>query len=98
MESTITFTKMDTVLISSSRRIWLKVEPIAENIYRMYCINGKNEPVRMPESMIVYCDHANRVLDKGEDESIFINSFENHTIYYQDTHVLDFSHKTFWRV
>ena len=44
------FVKMDTVLISSSRRIWLKAEQIAENIYRMYCINGKNEQVRIPES------------------------------------------------
>ena len=78
--------------------IYLKAEKVKDDEYILYATNLKYEKIMMSYNFVIYNDHKGRVVERGVSGCYELNNVDNYTIYYNDIHVMDFSHSRLWKV
>ena len=89
---------MNSYLISSYFKIWLFVEKIDDTNFRMLCVNQNKKQVRIPQNIKIYNDNQGRFMEEDMQQFFTLNNTDNHSIYFNDMHILDFSHSRLWEV
>jgi hypothetical protein len=87
---------MNSYLISSFHKIWLKVEKVNDTDYYLYFVNNQGEKVRAPNTLDIINDNKGTALEKYSNECYKLNNIHNHSIFYNNKHILDFSHNRLW--
>lgn len=91
--------QMNSCLINSFCRIWIKFEEINEHVSRIYFVNKDNKEVNAPYNIVIYSDMDHQAIGMTDNmKYYYVSNTGNYTIFIDDDHVMDFSHKSFWRV
>jgi hypothetical protein len=89
---------MNNYLISSFFKIWLLVEKVDDSSFRAIFVNKERQQVMVPEGIQIHNDHKQYFLEKNSQQCFTLSNTDNHTIYLNGDHILDFSHSRLWKV
>ena len=89
---------MNNYLISSFLRIWLTVEKIDETTFKAIFVNKDNEQVMIPQKFKIHNDNYSCFVEENPKQYFILNNTDNHSIYLNENHILDFSHGRLWKV
>jgi hypothetical protein len=90
--------QLNSCLINSFCRIWIKFEEINEHVSRIYFVNKDNKEVTVPGDIEIYNDIDRQLIDLTDNmKYYYVSNVGNYSIFVDNEHVLDFSHKSFWR-
>ena len=89
---------MNSYLISSFFKIWLLVEKVDDSYFKAIFVNKDCEIVMIPDGIQIHNDHKQCFLEKNSKQCFKLSTTDNHTIYLNKNHILDFSHSRLWEV
>ena len=90
---------MNSCLLHTFPRIWIKFELMNEHVSRIYFVNRENQEVAAPYYLHIHNDIDRQKISVTDNlKYYYVSNTGNYTIFIDDEHVLDFSHKSFWKV
>ena len=90
---------MNACLINTFPRVWIRFELMNDHVSRIYFVNRENQEVAVPAYLSIFNDiDRQKVTVTDNLKYYYVSNTGNYTIFLGDEHVLDFSHKSFWKV